>query len=565
MNIKNFFKYCFLAVMFAAMVSSCGKGEDGIDGKDGTDGCEVTIGANGNWYVCGVDQGKSALGSRVTIGTSADGPTKDGFWLIDGELTNPPVKAKLDFIFTIEEDGFLYVNGVKTEANIGSSVYIDKDGNLWVGGVMFKGNFTVTYYSDGGGNVAPENVISGGKARGPKDPTKDLPEPLMAGLYVGSVETLPSSCVFQGWYEAEVTEVEDAAPIVTITGKVPFDFDKPIIGNLALKAKWAMAEKVELPEGTQDILTKTVTYILANRGEYTLLLDDHVAVPAILPQLNSYENGTATNAAFLGNLKLSLIGLGQEQVISWTVTGNKFTIIADAHLILGNNITLKCGTASGSNSRAVYVNQGGILTMLDGSKIVDQTANQINMPAVTVAATCVASGTRSTFNMKGGEISGISVTIATPASALIGGVLVQNNGRVYMSGGKIKGNFSTFPVAGSASDIFVMDGGTLNLSRNAEVGSIVLNGQPAPSNTFINIGENYSGTVDELHFRIGGTSAPTVGVGVFENKQIIIPGTKINMFNAALGQIRGTNSPNTVLDISATHQFNNSGVLVAKE
>jgi hypothetical protein len=275
--------------------------------------------------------------------------------------------------------------------------------------------------------------------------------------------------------------------------------------------------------------------------------------------------------------KLSIIGLGEERKISWSTTsGAKFALSANMRLILGKNITLK-GYATSANNTVVSIAGGASLTMLDGSKITDNKSNTNVSAAVTVTAA------NSAFIMKGGEISGNHNEgpqggTQGNTNQTTAGVYVTTQGAILLSGGKIINNTSTF-TPGTASDIFLADGGLITLSGNVEVGSIQLNCQPVPPGTantytYITVGDDYTGVVNKIHLR-GGSNATALQTKTWfsNNQQQILrpgPGARIDMFNSALGQFRTgimnttVGDINDVLPISDAHQLNASGVLVAK-
>ena len=142
-------------------------GKDGKDGNDGEDGHtpEITIGANGNWFIDGKDTGKPSQGAPGDPGDPGDPgePGEDGHspevtigengnWFIDGEDTGVPAKGKdgedgedgengADGVSPtiVSKDGELYwaldgelilVDGKPVPATVLPTFSIDKDGHL---------------------------------------------------------------------------------------------------------------------------------------------------------------------------------------------------------------------------------------------------------------------------------------------------------------------------------------------------------------------------------------------------------------------------------------------------
>ena len=73
-------------------------GADGANGLDGKDGVTPTIGANGHWYIAGMDTGKTAIGKDGAVGASGrDGDTPtigvNDNWHIGGVDTGVRAKA----------------------------------------------------------------------------------------------------------------------------------------------------------------------------------------------------------------------------------------------------------------------------------------------------------------------------------------------------------------------------------------------------------------------------------------------------------------------------------------
>jgi hypothetical protein len=106
------------------------QGETGAPGQDGHSPV-VTIGDNGNWFIDGVDTGKSAKGEDGAPGEPGSTPTieigDNGNWIINGEDTGKPSKGDdatvsteiLDQISDIEDE----INDLKDQ--LASKDYVD--------------------------------------------------------------------------------------------------------------------------------------------------------------------------------------------------------------------------------------------------------------------------------------------------------------------------------------------------------------------------------------------------------------------------------------------------------
>lgn len=84
----------------------------GKDGKDGKDGDVPIIGANGNWWISGVDTEIPAQGKKGKDGVSPLIGT-NGNWSIDGVDTGVPARGKDGFSPYIQ-DGYWWINDINT-------------------------------------------------------------------------------------------------------------------------------------------------------------------------------------------------------------------------------------------------------------------------------------------------------------------------------------------------------------------------------------------------------------------------------------------------------------------
>ena len=176
-----------------------------------------------------------------------------------------------------------------------------------------------------------------------------------------------------------------------------------------------------------------VTYAKAYSDEYTLLVDD---------DLNA---GAQTLS--VANVKLTIIGIGQERTIQFNGAASDYLFYLDsatASLSLGKNITLRC--IQNSSNSLIRV-ENGSLAMLDGSKITGHSTSS-SAGAVNILG-------NSSFTMDGGEITGNHTTTNTGT----GGIFVQDNATFTMSGGSITGNTRGNPP--EAMDVYLYGGGAI--------------------------------------------------------------------------------------------------------
>jgi len=211
-----------------------------------------------------------------------------------------------------------------------------------------------------------------------------------------------------------------------------------------------------------NIIAKSIAYINATPGTYTLLLDTDVS--------------TAPTANLTGSSTLTIMGLRGMRTITLSSTGNLFTIKAGT-LILGKDITLKgfaintssvinVSTTSSSNPARFQMENGSIITG-NGAR-----ANSDNNKPGAGGAVLVNGG--SFFDMKGGEIKGNNAVYG-------GGVNVQGSiaGTTFtMSGGTITDNTAMY--AGSVGDPGY--GGGVAVMGSTEGGTFILNSPATKAN-----------------------------------------------------------------------------------
>ena len=392
-----------------------------------------------------------------------------------------------------------------------------------------ENTFTVTFVFDNGSPDRTVRVISGGEVREPANPVKPLTPAewnanflsLDAGLY--NVTSAPTEYSFSGWRN----------------GNVPFDFDSTITANLTLTAQWSIPAAGKVDEVAANALTATFDHINENPGEYLMLVDAPVSATG-----NKVIN-TASH--------LTIVGKGQERVITLTANHNRFALNtnADAKLTIGNNITLT-NTASGNAWPLVNVTLG-TFTMEAGSKITGYSTSDF-FGAMLVSA-------NGTFIMNGGTITSNAST--NTSTAATGGVYV-NGGTFTMNGGTITGN-----TANSANfDVYAVQEtrGKLTLSGAATIGTIMLNANITNAADII-LGSNYNPASNAtLHLRVNSTSMETVisryiDKDIFKSASGTITAADVAKFT--LGNFYGDTVAVTQ-PISDTHTIDSTGKLVVK-
>lgn len=373
-------------------------------------------------------------------------------------------------------------------------------------------SFTVTFNSAGGSDVDNQTLAEGESAVKPVDPTKPYRE--AAGLFRG-----PAEYSFAGWYN----------------GDTIWEFNTIVSGDLVLTAHWTAPVPVTLPAG--NLVLEAINYVNDpdNSGVYTLLIAEGYIIE---PQCLESEG-----------LSLTLMGLGEEQIIEVSSSGPLFTVEDGVTLVLDNDITLQ--GMDGNDFPLLMVN--GNLIMNEGAKV---TGNILNLGFYECGSgVYVEDGT---FTMTGGSICsnyGGGVCISGSEFTMTGGTIFRNEGVglfadsydegdclkkgiVTMSGGSIsentvigtgagvylygydmgEGNYSTiFTMSGSAKITdneagyqgggVVICGSKLIMSGNAEISgnSAVAEG----GGVFINGSAHFSPT--ELIYRYDGYLEMTGG------------------------------------------------------
>ena len=231
-----------------------------------------------------------------------------------------------------------------------------------------------------------------------------------------------------------------------------------------------------------------VTYIKANPGTYTLIIDQDI--------------NCAPQTLDVANVKLTIIGIGEERQIKLSINGNFFTVGAAGQtgieFTIGNNVTLVGRSVGGNGNEnntlnVVYVGDNGSFTMLEGSKITGNTT----LAGSSVEAAVLVDGTNPSFTMNGGTITG-NKTLATSSIARGGGLnLRANTATVKLNGGSIIGN------EGPTADVW--SNGNFTLSGNMTIGELsiplALNGSIYSTACVIKIADNWTGSVGRLNLR----------------------------------------------------------------
>ena len=171
-----------------------------------------------------------------------------------------------------------------------------------------------------------------------------------------------------------------------------------------------------------------VTYVNANPGHFTLLVDAPVTVTDTL--------------TIQAGVHLTVAGTGGRQTITRTGNGNLFNVNG-ASLTLGDNITL--AGHGGNNAPLVLVQGSASLTMNNGAQITGNTASGNNQ-----AAGVHVTGAGSIFTMNSGVIYGNTATGTLSG----GGVRVTGGASFYMSGDAVI-QTNTATGAGSAGGVYV--------------------------------------------------------------------------------------------------------------
>jgi len=401
---------------------------------------------------------------------------------------------------------------------------------------------TITFDADNGSTPTAQTVTEGNNANKPTDPAKfnDI-----AGLYEGT----PDNYTFIGWYKPDDTEWNFTGDIVD--------------ADITLKAKWNVptASPIDISSFTGNNNLDKVMYYTQTLGypgppvAYTLLLDDDI---------NTEGFGVGRD-----NLSLTLIGIGTERIIQFIGPADEyfFYFPFSTSLIIGQNITLKGNNASYliEVGRQGSVGSGPAkLVMLEGSKITECTARQVVL---------IGNGD---FIMEGGEIIGnISSRndIRGASVSHLGGEYEVN--KFTMNGGKITGNTSAYN-GSSPADVYLRVMDTINLSGNAEIGTLLLEANNSINNV-ITISGDYTGCVATLNlygdsFVSGGVITGPADINAviswWENKTIIQTDgnrvlTSADIAKFHFGNFYSTSTGETQ-PIGTTHKIATSGAEIGK-
>jgi hypothetical protein len=201
-----------------------------------------------------------------------------------------------------------------------------------------------------------------------------------------------------------------------------------IISGLYKGASLLGAERI----GNQN-LSNSLAYIATNAlagDNYYILLGENESIP---PQTLEYPEET---------IGITLVGIGEERQITLDGDGSLFSIYTGVTLAIDDKITL-IGNTDNSDS-LIKVFDGGFFVMNTGSKITGNSVQYSDGGGVQVSY--------GTFTMKGGEISGNSVS-----SYYHGGGVYVADGTFTMEGGTISGNMAS-STSSYGGGVYVSDG-----------------------------------------------------------------------------------------------------------
>ena len=185
-----------------------------------------------------------------------------------------------------------------------------------------------------------------------------------------------------------------------------------------------------------NIVDRSFTYINANPGTYTLVLDSNISVAG--HSSTDVSNGTAIRHLKATNAKLTIIGLEEERRINLNSDGRIFTVgrtgDTGIELTLGNNITL-VGRSVGSYNyigHAVHIQNGAIFTMRDNALVIGNSGNSssggVYIDVVNNSTFTMQNNTR----VSGGVYGGGNITMS--GSASVTGGVYDSRGYINMSG-----------------------------------------------------------------------------------------------------------------------------------
>jgi len=346
--------------------------------------------------------------------------------------------------------------------------------------------YTVTFDSSGGTAVPQRTGVAGGTTiTAPAAPTRPftLTEP---GLYFGEI---PENYTFVEWRN----------------GAAAWDFaSSTVTADITLTAHWT-SNRIE-SVAANDVAAVFTRLAAANPsggtydGKYTLAINQNVTLTAKTAHVNRV------------NRELTIIGLGQERIITASVDGafsfGAAVSTGDFSLTLGTNITIK--GVDGMTATLIEVGQRSSLIMKEGSKITGFNTTTADRRTVSV----IGGGS---FTMDGGEISGNTVDRGTSNNAGSAGVWI-GRGTFIMNGGTITGNTLTNGTGTSSWGAggvslgtgaysndpakFIMNGGTIiGNTRNDSAFDVHI---PNPSAATTVVFEYNGGTIGAILNKTGG-------------------------------------------------------------
>jgi hypothetical protein len=295
--------------------------------------------------------------------------------------------------------------------------------------------------SVGGTPVKPESLIKGGKVTMPPTPERKFLQSEIIetgpGLYIAG----DGGWIFNGWFLDETL----------------YDFGETVTADITLTAKWILpslisngSDGVNSDPTDGDYFVKALTYVIGHPQTYILAIDQNYTLTAAVTL-------SATSAA-----RLTVIGIGEQKIISDTPTGNLTDINNGGTLTIGENITVAGKEAA---TDPLFVISNGILAMAKGSKITGHKTSGLYGVIHLSSAT-------SRFLMNEGEISGCATTATSGSYA---GIVAIQNGLFTMNGGTIKENTSARwgAVVVYVTDGFIMNGGSIteNINTRADGGA----------------------------------------------------------------------------------------------
>ena len=273
-----------------------------------------------------------------------------------------------------------------------------------------------------------QQVALGSPVARPPDPSMD--RPTIEGLFNAPAggNWLTS---FEGWY---------------FEGTL-WDFDDTVEDDMTLIARWSTSV-TPIDIGAGNIVTAAFNYVLANPGDYYLLLDQDVEATA--------------NFSLVGNSSLTLIGLNELRTISRPLAPGAFLTLGQGfELILGKNIAV-----TGQPNQPTRVFSGSLIHVQDNGTLVMNHGSRVSGNRLSQATDRNGSGVFVTeggiFTMNGGEISGNTAA----GNNCGGGVRIGDSGIFTMNDGKISGNTTSSQHSGAGVSIsngtFTMNGGRIS-------------------------------------------------------------------------------------------------------